>query len=53
MTPVYDRERLPGNCRLRGPAIVEQMDTTTVVPPRAELVNDGLGYLHLNVKGPV
>ena len=32
-TPVYDREALrPGN-RLDGPAIVEQMDTTTVVPP--------------------
>jgi N-methylhydantoinase A len=32
-TPVYVRERLaPGN-RLAGPAIVEQMDTTTVVLP--------------------
>ncbi len=31
--PVYARERLrPGN-RLDGPAIVEQMDSTTVVPP--------------------
>ena len=31
--PVYDRERLqPGN-RIAGPAIVEQMDTTTVVLP--------------------
>ena len=31
--PVYDRERLlPGN-RLTGPAIVEQMDSTTVVLP--------------------
>lgn len=32
-TPVYARERLaPGN-RIEGPAIVEQMDTTTVVLP--------------------
>ncbi|GGF82055.1 methylhydantoinase [Azorhizobium oxalatiphilum] len=32
-TPIYDREKLhPGN-RFSGPAIVEQMDTTTVVPP--------------------
>jgi N-methylhydantoinase A len=31
--PIYDRERLqPGN-RFAGPAIVEQMDTTTVVLP--------------------
>jgi N-methylhydantoinase A len=33
-TPIYERERLaPGN-RIEGPAIVEQMDTTTVVLPR-------------------
>ncbi len=32
-TPLYSRDELkPGN-RLTGPAIVEQMDTTTVVPP--------------------
>ena len=32
-TSVYDRDRLaPGN-RIVGPAIVEQMDTTTVVLP--------------------
>jgi N-methylhydantoinase A len=32
-TPIYDREALrPGN-RFAGPAIVEQMDATTLVPP--------------------
>jgi N-methylhydantoinase A len=31
--PVYDREKLDaGNC-IAGPAIVEQMDATTVIPP--------------------
>ena len=31
--PVYDRDRLrPGNV-IAGPAVVEQMDTTTVVLP--------------------
>ena len=49
-TPVYDRGRLPVNCRLTGPAVVEQMDTTTVVPPRAKLRSDRLGYLHLEVQ---
>ncbi len=49
-TPVYDRDRLAANCRLSGPAIIEQMDTTTVVPPRATLRNDKLGYLHLEVE---
>ena len=49
-TPVYDRERLPADCRITGPAIVEQMDTTTVMPPRAKLTSDKLGYLHLEVE---
>ncbi len=49
-TPVYDRDRLPANCRLTGPAIIEQMDTTTVVPPRARLRNDRFGYLHMAVE---
>ena len=48
-TPVYERERLPANCRLSGPAIIEQMDTTTVVPPRATLRSDRRGYLHMEV----
>ena len=49
-TPVYDREKLPVNARFSGPAIVEQMDTTTVVPPRAKVRNDKLGYLHIEVE---
>ena len=32
-TPVYDRERLGPGHRFAGPAIVVQMDSTTVVPP--------------------
>ena len=31
--PVYDRERLQAGNRITGPAIVEQMDTTTIVLP--------------------
>jgi N-methylhydantoinase A len=43
--PVYDRERLrPGN-RIAGPAVVEQMDTTTVVPPGMDARVDA--YLNL------
>ena len=49
-TPIYDRERLPAGCHITGPAIVEQMDTTTVVPPRAKLRSDKLGYLHLELE---
>ena len=31
--PVYDREKLRAGNRIAGPAIVEQMDATTVVLP--------------------
>ena len=32
-TPVYDRTRVPRGARLRGPAILDQADTTTVLAP--------------------
>lgn len=46
-TPVYARDRLPVGREIVGPAIVEQMDTTTVVPPGAKLTQDELGFLHI------
>lgn len=51
LTPVYDRSLLPARCRITGPAIIEQMDTTTVVPPGAEVRHDELGYLHMTLAG--
>ena len=50
-TPVYERDRLPVGWRSTGPAIIEQMDATTVVPPKASLHNDSLGYLHMELAG--
>jgi N-methylhydantoinase A len=50
--PVYDRDQLPADCRMTGPAIIEQMDTTTVVPPKATLTQDRYGYLHMTLKPP-
>jgi N-methylhydantoinase A/oxoprolinase/acetone carboxylase beta subunit len=38
--PVYDRYALPSGARIRGPAIVQERESTTVVPPRATLVVD-------------
>jgi N-methylhydantoinase A len=32
-TPVFDRAALPAGCTLEGPAIVQQLDSTIVVPP--------------------
>jgi N-methylhydantoinase A len=31
--PVYDRRRLPVGARLEGPAVVEEPESTTVLPP--------------------
>jgi N-methylhydantoinase A len=36
-TPVYDRDCLPLGQRVAGPAIVTQLDSTTLVPPDATL----------------
>lgn len=38
-TPVYQRERTPAGATIQGPAIINQLDSTTVVPPqcRAEI----------------
>ena len=47
--PVYQRGQLPPNWRATGPAIIEQMDATTVVPPNAVVHNDALGYLHMTL----
>ena len=48
-TPVYDRDRLPAASRILGPAVIEQMDTTTVVPPKATAKQDARGYLHIEL----
>ncbi|MFN8593516.1 MAG: hydantoinase/oxoprolinase family protein [Thermomicrobiales bacterium] len=46
---VYDRAKLPAGARFDGPAIVEQMDSTVVVPPdwRAEVDDYGNIVLRL------
>ena len=46
-TPVWARDSLPVGFDAVGPAIVEQMDSTTVVPPGVLLVVDEYGNLLL------
>lgn len=46
-TPVYDRAGLTAGQRFAGPAIVEQMDATTVVPPGVAVEVDGENNLIL------
>jgi len=48
-TPVLDRDLLQCGAAFTGPAIVEQMDTTTVIPPQAKVNLDAGGYLHIEV----
>src|SRR5207237_9679489 len=40
-TAIYERARLPRGARLAGPAIVEQSDTTTGIPPVGSSLVDG------------
>ncbi len=44
-TVIYERGRLPAGARVAGPAIIEQADTTTVVPPGHAAVRDPAGNL--------
>jgi N-methylhydantoinase A/oxoprolinase/acetone carboxylase beta subunit len=50
-TTVYERARLPLGARLTGPAIVEQDDTTTVIPPGVTALVDDAGNLRLRRDG--
>jgi N-methylhydantoinase A len=46
-TAIYERGRLPLGARVAGPAIVEQSDTTTVIPPGVTATVDDAGNLRL------
>ena len=48
-TPIYRREKLPRGARFEGPAIVEQLDATTVVEPGCRVEVDRLGNLLITV----
>lgn len=39
-TPMYERAGLPAGTAIKGPAIITQLDATTVVPPWAEITVD-------------
>jgi N-methylhydantoinase A len=44
-TPVYDRHRLWAGLSLAGPAIVEERESTTVLPPGAHALVDAYANL--------
>lgn len=49
-TAVYERERLHDGAEFTGPAIVEEVDSTTVVPPGAKVRVDAYGNLLIDVR---
>ena len=48
---VFDREQLPPGARIAGPAIVEQLDATTVIEPGATATVDAIGNLRIRRGG--
>jgi N-methylhydantoinase A len=48
-TPVYAREKLPLDAVFEGPAILEQLDCTTVIEPGDKVTQDKLGNLLIAV----
>ncbi|MEA2866998.1 MAG: N-methylhydantoinase, partial [Bradyrhizobium sp.] len=50
-TPIYQRDRLPLNSEFVGPAILEQLDATTVVEPGDLARIDAVGNLVIRVVG--
>lgn len=47
-TPIFNRDALPAGFEFAGPAIVEQFDSTIVVPPKSTAVVDK--YLNIIIK---
>jgi N-methylhydantoinase A len=48
-TPVYSREKLPLDAVIEGPAILEQMDATTVLEPGDRARSDADGNIIIDI----
>jgi N-methylhydantoinase A len=48
-TPVYARDRIPKDATFTGPAVLEQLDCTTIVEPGDKVRLDSLGNLLVSV----
>ena len=51
-TPILRRESLGPGRALEGPAIIEQLDATTVLPPGFRATADDAGNLVIDVPAP-
>lgn len=50
-TPVYDRDRVPTGVRFSGPALLEEMSSTTVVGAGQDVEVDAYGNLIIRLQG--
>ncbi len=50
-TPIYWRDKLPVGCRIEGPAVIEQMDSTIVIDPGDTATDDADGNIHIQIAG--
>lgn len=48
--PVYERDELPAGIQLQGPCLIEEVISTTVLPPKWHLTVDSRDCLLLNLK---
>ncbi|MDC3141021.1 hydantoinase/oxoprolinase family protein [Alphaproteobacteria bacterium] len=48
-TPIYYRDRMPFEFEMKGPAIIEQMDTTILIEPNDKVYGDYLGNMFIEV----
>jgi N-methylhydantoinase A len=48
-TPVHARDDLCAGMAFAGPAIIEQLDTTTLIPPGVSAAVDGTGTIHMTI----
>jgi N-methylhydantoinase A len=48
-TPIYDRAALPAGARVEGPAIIQQLDSTVVVPPEVVAEVDEHLIIRMNI----
>ena len=47
-TPVYQREKLGSGCEIKGPSIIEEMASTTLIPPFFQAQVDQYGNIRMN-----
>jgi N-methylhydantoinase A len=48
-TPIYDRLKLGLDAKVDGPAIIEETNSTTVIPPEASAIVDKYGNVIIEV----